>query len=115
MRSACGERARAEQPAPAPRDAAWHKEAIVLRPGRPMGGAPEVDASLTELEPPSAAAAAVSAAAVVGGLVRRLVLSQHVGGDATAVGDFEALSASPCPDVGLVVPGRAAAVRCPPR
>ena len=47
-------------------------------------------------------------------LVRGLVPGQHVRGDAPPVGDLEALSAGPRPDVGLVMPGRARASCCPP-
>ena len=45
-------------------------------------------------------------------LVRRLVLSEHIRGDAPPVGDLQALSASPRPDVGLVMPGRTRTSRC---
>jgi len=47
-------------------------------------------------------------------LVRRLVLGQHVCGDAPPVGDLETLSAGPRADVGLVMPGRARASCRPP-
>src|ERR1019366_7924264 len=47
-------------------------------------------------------------------LVRGLVPGQLVRGDAPPVGDLEALSAGPRPDVGLVMPGRARASCCPP-